>query len=170
MSTTTYTMPIRGTTNAPKFDGTIKDLKRYLSVFKQHADAAGINGQDRIQAVLLYLDPDDAETWETLTEATGSDYNAFITAVKLLYPGCDDKPKYSRTDLEYVVAEYATKPMHSVEEVATYDRAFRRVSTNLLTNKHIAEIERNHLYLDGFHSDIRTRILRRLEIVKPDVR
>jgi hypothetical protein len=163
-------MPIRDTTNAPKFDGTIKDLKRYLGVFKQHADAAGLTGQDRIQGVLSYLDPDDAETWETVTEVTGSDYDAFITAVKLFYPGCDDKPEYSRADLEYVVAEYAAKPMHSIEEVAKYDRAFRRISTNLLTNKRIAEIERNHLYLDGFHSDIRARILRRLEIVKPDVR
>ncbi|KAJ8589968.1 hypothetical protein M405DRAFT_691713, partial [Rhizopogon salebrosus TDB-379] len=114
---------------------------------------------------LQYISRDDAETWETLPEASGDDYAAFVKAVKeQLYPGCDEKPNYLRSDLEFIVTEQAKKPMYTVEDLGQYDCLFCHVSTSLITNKRITETEQNHLYLDGFHSDIKTRILRRLEL------
>lgn len=117
-------MPIRGTTNVPKSDSSIKDLSRYLNDFDQHADNAGIAGQARIKAVLRYISRDDAETWETLAEATAGDYDAFVKAVKELYPSCDAKPDYSKNDLEYVVAKQVKRPMYSIEDFGQYDRTF----------------------------------------------
>ncbi|KAJ8580730.1 hypothetical protein M405DRAFT_869258 [Rhizopogon salebrosus TDB-379] len=88
MSTNPYQMPIRGTANAPKFDGTIVDISRYFDDFDQHADNANLTLKPRIKAALRYISRDDAETWETLPEASGDDYAAFVTAIKdQLYPG-----------------------------------------------------------------------------------
>jgi hypothetical protein len=91
MSTNPYQMLIRGTANAPKFDGTIVDISRYFDDFNQHADSMNLMLKPRIKAALRYISWDDAETWETLTEASGDDYAAFVKAVKeQLYPGCDE--------------------------------------------------------------------------------
>jgi hypothetical protein len=111
MSTNPYQMPIRGTANAPKFDGTIVDISQYFDDFDQHADSVNLTLKPRIKAALRYISRDDAETWETLPEASGDDYSAFVKAVKeQLYPGCNKKPNYSRSDLEFVVTEQAKKP------------------------------------------------------------
>jgi hypothetical protein len=171
MSTNPYQMPIRSTVNAPKFNGTIVDISQYFDDFDQHADNTNLMLKPRIKAALRYISRDDAETWETLPEASGDDYAVFVKAVKeQLYPGWDEKPDYSKSDLEFIVTKQAKKPMYTMEDLGQYDRLFCPVSTSLISNKRIAETKQNHLYLDGFHSDIKTQILHRLEYMKPDIR
>jgi hypothetical protein len=34
-----------------------------------------------------------------------------------VYPGCDEKPDYSKSDLEFIVTEQAKKPMYTVEDL-----------------------------------------------------
>jgi hypothetical protein len=82
MTTNPYQMPICGTANAPKFDGTIVDISRYFDDFDQHADNANLTLKPHIKAALRYISRDDAETWETLPEASGDNYGAFMKAVK----------------------------------------------------------------------------------------
>jgi hypothetical protein len=75
-----------------------------------------------IKAALRYISRDDAETWETLPEASGDDYAAFVKAVKeQLYPGCDKKPDYLKSNLEFVVTEQAKKLMYTMEDLGQYD-------------------------------------------------
>jgi len=90
-------MPLRGTPNAPKFD-TKKpsELPRYLEDVEDIADAAILDHGGKIRAALCYAALDKAELWQTLTEATAipADWNAFVVAVKKLYPGCEGTNRY----------------------------------------------------------------------------
>jgi len=85
-------MPLHSTPNAPKFDGkTPSELPQYLEDVEDITDAAILDHGGKIRAALRYAALDEAELWQTLTEATAipADWNAFIVAVKKLYPGCE---------------------------------------------------------------------------------
>ena len=90
-------MPLRGTQNAPKFDGKTPAL---LPCFLEDVDilgtAAGITQEAKIRAAIRYADLEEAEGWELLAEATAApaDWNDFVDAVKKLYPGCEGANRY----------------------------------------------------------------------------
>jgi hypothetical protein len=104
-----------------------------------------------------------------LKATKGGDYDAFVNAVKPLYPGCECDAQYARSDLDFIVADQAAKTMHSQTDLGQYYRSFLRVSLFLIDKKWLAESDRDRLFLEGFPVDIKTRIRRRLEIKMPDV-
>jgi hypothetical protein len=161
-------MPLRGTDAAPKFDGNPRELIRYFDDVEQLADAAGLNDAQRIKATLRYIHRDDAETWETLSEVKAGDFGKFCEAVKELYPGCKEDKSYMRDDLRRLVADQATKTMHSQDDVGDYLRKFRRISTYLISNNRLADPDRDRMFLEGLHVDIRDRVVRRLAVKQPD--
>ena len=163
-----FHMPLRGTPNAPKFDGSARELLRYFDDIKQLTDAAGLHGQDRIDAALRYVPRDDSETWEMLPETIAGDFDVFVDAIKPLYPGCERDAQYARSDLDFVVADQARKTMRSQTDLGLYYRNFLRVSLFLIKKKRLAESDRDRLFLEGFPEDMKTRISRRLEIKMPD--
>jgi hypothetical protein len=82
-----YEMPFR----APKFDGTTDNLAEFIDACEQLADEAGLQGLDRIKAVIRYFERNDRELWAGLPEAQESDYNAFMKEVQVMYLGWDGK-------------------------------------------------------------------------------
>src|ERR1700710_1104676 len=163
-----FHMPLRGTPNAPKFDGSARELLRYFDDIKQLTDAAGLHGQDRSDAALRYVPRDNSETWEMLPETIAGDFDVFVDAIKPLYPGCERDAQYARSDLDFVVADQARKTMRSQTDLGLYYRNFLRVSLFLIKKKRLAESDRDRLFLEGFPEDMKTRISRRLEIKMPD--
>ncbi|OAX32882.1 hypothetical protein K503DRAFT_804843 [Rhizopogon vinicolor AM-OR11-026] len=119
-----------------------------------------MNKQLRIKATLCYVHCDDTETWEMLEEVASAtpDSSKFIAAVKTLYPGCETDKRYMRADLESLVAEQASTPMQSQDDVGKYLHGFRKVSTYLLSKKHLAKTEHDRLFLDGFPTDMQNHI------------
>ena len=84
-------MPLRGTQNAPKFDGkTPALLPHFLEDVDILSTAAGITDLEKIRAAIRYADLEEAEGWELLDEVTANppDWVNFAQAVKKLYPGC----------------------------------------------------------------------------------
>jgi hypothetical protein len=126
----TFHMPLCGMPNMPKFDGSPRELLHYFEDVKRLTDAAGLHGQSRIDATLRYVPRDDAETWEMLKVTKGGDYDAFINAVKPLYPGCERDAQYARSNLDFIIADQAGKIMHSQTDLRQYYRSFLRVSLN----------------------------------------
>ena len=84
-------MPLRGTQNAPKFDGkTLALLPHFLKDVDILGTAAGITNLGKICAAIRYADLEEAEGWELLDEVTANplDWVNFAWAVKKLYPSC----------------------------------------------------------------------------------
>ncbi|KAF8124195.1 hypothetical protein EV363DRAFT_1454736 [Boletus edulis] len=66
-----WTMPLRGTSNAPKFDGkTLVSLPRFLEDVEQLATASSLNQVETIRATIRYANLEESEGWELLDEAT----------------------------------------------------------------------------------------------------
>jgi hypothetical protein len=91
MSTMPYEMPFHGTDHAPKFDGTLDTLAKFIDAYKECADRAGLQGLDKIKGIIKYLECDDQELWAGLPKAQMSDYDAFMKEIKVMYLGWDGK-------------------------------------------------------------------------------
>ncbi|KIJ12696.1 hypothetical protein PAXINDRAFT_14457 [Paxillus involutus ATCC 200175] len=116
-------------------------------------EAAKINDKAaQIKAAIQYADLDEAEVWQTLTAASGGDWDAFVVAIKDLYLGCEGADRYCRADLQYLVQEYCTKAMHSQDELGEYHRKFMKIS--------------NMFFLDGFPRVIADQVCHRLSIIR----
>jgi hypothetical protein len=97
----TYHMPIRGSRQAPTFDGENENLLRFFEDVSEHADLANINDPNHIKWTVRYANVQDSETWKLLpTYAVGNNFNNFKAEVITLYPGIDSDRKYTVGDLE----------------------------------------------------------------------
>jgi hypothetical protein len=124
-------MPLRGTPNAPKFDGKKpSELPRYLEDIDFLGDVVALDQAKKIKAAIRYAALDEAEVWQTLPEAstTPANWDNFIKAVKTMYPGCEGTDRYSRADVQYLVQDYGRKEMRSQDDLGEYMRVFLTIS------------------------------------------
>jgi hypothetical protein len=84
------------------------------------------------------------EVWQTLTAASGEDWNTFVVAVKDLYPDVKELTITVSADLQYLVQDYYAKPMHSQDELGEYHRKFVKISVPLISNKKLADMSGMH--------------------------
>jgi hypothetical protein len=159
-------LPLRGSSKAPKFDGTTSLLISYIDDVDSLIAAANIaDDAQKIKIALRFADEDEAEGWRLLTQATARppDYAAFITAVKDLYPGCADGCRYGLSDLQYLVHENHGKVMRNRSNLGDYHRSFRKMATPLIAARMISDLSVDEWFLDGFHPDfakqVRARVL-----------
>ncbi|KAG2050772.1 hypothetical protein BDR06DRAFT_974209 [Suillus hirtellus] len=136
MSTVRTRMPVRGTTDTPKFDGTTDNLADFINLYEQLTDDVGLQGLDRIKGIIRYLERDDRELWGGMLEAQVSNYNAFMKEVKVMYPGWDGKRRYVLSDLQAIVHKYTNKTMPSYQELSNYLHTFKKIMQPLLAEDH----------------------------------
>jgi hypothetical protein len=167
-----FQMPLRGTPDAPRFDGkTAVLLSSYLEDIELLGTSVGLTDSGKIKAAIRYADLDEAEVWQTLPKASAifPDWDQFVTAVKDLYPGCEGDDHYCRADLQYLVQDHRSKPMRSQEDLGEYRRKFTKISSLLIFTRNLSELDRDDLFLKGFPDDVQHRIHHRLSVVKPDL-
>ncbi|KIJ06963.1 hypothetical protein PAXINDRAFT_19832 [Paxillus involutus ATCC 200175] len=165
-------MPLRGTKDAPKFQGKIiAKLPRFLEDVGILADQAQLDHAGKIRAAIRYATLDEAELWETLESATAvpADWANFVTAVKQLYPGCEGADRYYRSDLHNLVQEYCVKAMKNREELGEYHRKFQKVAAHLISTDKLSVNERDLLFLDGLPHALAVPVRARLQYKVPDV-
>jgi hypothetical protein len=162
-------MPLRGTQNAPKFDGKVSALlPRFLEDVDILGTAAGITEAEKIRAAIRYADLEEAEGWELLDEATANppNWDNFVLAVKKLYPGCEGANRYCRADIQYLVQEYRAKPMRTLEELGEYQRKFLKMARILIIGRKLSDLDRDALFMSGLPADLETQVRQRLLITK----
>ena len=102
-------MPLRGTQNAPKFNGkTLAVLPRFLEDVDLLGTAAGINDAKKICYAMRYVDLDEAEVWQMVDAASTTNpvWNDFVDQVKELYLGCEGTNCFCHMDLHHMVQDY----------------------------------------------------------------
>jgi hypothetical protein len=165
-------MPLRGTQNAPKFDGKSSvQLPRYLEDIEFLGMSANLFEEEQIHAAIQYVNLNEAEVWQTLPETTTVPANwvNFVAAVKDLYLGCEGDDQYCRADLQYLVQEYCTKPMQSQQNLGEYRRKFLKVASLLIATRKLSDTERDDLFLRGFPPEVEGKLRHHLLIVKSDL-
>ncbi|KAG2062400.1 hypothetical protein BDR06DRAFT_869231 [Suillus hirtellus] len=144
-------MPLRGAESAPKFDGTPAHLVPYFEEIKILAGYASLDAIQTIKATLRYAPTSESEIWVLLPSVTGQDWDKFIKEVKAMYPGCESDHRFSHADLENLCSENARIPMRSQEELGQYYQEFFKISQHLITNKRLADLERDRLFLEEYN-------------------
>ncbi|KIO04673.1 hypothetical protein M404DRAFT_26136 [Pisolithus tinctorius Marx 270] len=132
---------------------------------------AALNDHGKIKAAIHYADLEEAKVWQTLLEAApaADDWDAFVAAVKGLYPGCEGDNHYCHTDLQYLVKEYQSKPMQNQDNLGEYQWKFAKISALLIKTKKLAETERDSMFLNSFPRAIADCICHCLSIVCTDL-
>ncbi|KAG1831469.1 hypothetical protein EV424DRAFT_1534150 [Suillus variegatus] len=159
-----FRMPLREAESVPKFDGMPARLIPYFEEVKILAGYASLNATQTIKAALRYAPTSESEIWVLLPTVAGQDWNKFVKEVKAMYLGCESNHCFSRADLENLCSENAHIPMRSQEELRQYYREFFKISQHLITNKRLADLKCDHLFLEGIHATANMAIKQRLEI------
>ncbi|KIK75889.1 hypothetical protein PAXRUDRAFT_171368, partial [Paxillus rubicundulus Ve08.2h10] len=166
MASNLIAMPLCGSRDAPKFDGrTPAHLPRFFQDIEILGEAAQISEEAQIKAAIRYADLDEAEVRLTLMAASGRNWDAFVAAVKDLYPGCEGANQYCRADLQYLVQDYRSKPMCSQDDLGEYHRWFLKISAPLIANKKLVDTERDTFFLDGFPRAVADQVYHCLSII-----
>ncbi|KIO04376.1 hypothetical protein M404DRAFT_26237 [Pisolithus tinctorius Marx 270] len=146
-------------------------LLHYLKDIDFLSTLTALDDCGKIRAAIRYADLEEAEVWQTLPEAApvADNWDAFIVAVKGLYPGCEGDDCYCRTDLQYLIEEYQSKPMRNQDDLGEYQQKFTKISALLIKTKKLAETEWDSMFLNGFLRAIADRIHHQLSIVCTDL-
>ena len=162
-------MPLRGTQNAPKFDGkTLALLRRFLKDVNILGTAAGIMDLEKICAAIRYADLEEMEGWELLDEVAANplDWANFARAVKKLYPGCEGTNRYCQANIQYLVQEFWAKLMRTLEDLGEYQCKFLKIAHILINGQKLSDLDRDALFLSGLPADLETQVRQRLLITK----
>ncbi|KIJ11547.1 hypothetical protein PAXINDRAFT_15544 [Paxillus involutus ATCC 200175] len=83
MATNPVPMLLHGSRDMSKFDGKSPvHLPQFFEDIEILGEAAGIDKATQIKATIRYADLNEVEVWQTLTAASGEDWDAFVVAVK----------------------------------------------------------------------------------------
>ncbi|KIN98397.1 hypothetical protein M404DRAFT_31404 [Pisolithus tinctorius Marx 270] len=141
--------------NPPMANPQFQMLLRASAIPRRHRlpwYSRALDDRGKIRAAIRYTDLEEAKVWQTLPEAApaANNWDAFVVAVKGLYPGCEGDNHYCHVDLQYLVEEYQSKPMRNQDDLGEYQWKFAKISALLIKTKKLAETEWDSMFLNGF--------------------
>ncbi|KAF9538176.1 hypothetical protein CPC08DRAFT_651529, partial [Agrocybe pediades] len=80
----------------------------------------------------------------------------------------DQTRKYSVSDLDMLIGERQRLGIRDLHDLTDYHLRFQAISTHLIANKRIGDVDQYNAYLRGFSDHFRQQILNRLHIKYPD--
>ena len=100
-------MPLQGSSKAPKFEGDPTDLVQFLEDVEFLCEDAQLSSdKDYIKWVTRYASHDEVELWKTVAPQVKDDWGLFKKVVLSFYLGAeeDNDHKYLCADLDHIVA------------------------------------------------------------------
>ena len=76
-------MPHPSKSHSPRFNGKAKNLLPFIKDFTYYADLAELTADERIKQIGRYARRRDQELWELLPQFTGTNFEAYLNAIKL---------------------------------------------------------------------------------------
>ncbi|TFK43912.1 hypothetical protein BDQ12DRAFT_719089 [Crucibulum laeve] len=173
--TPTRAMPARGDRGAPTFDANnprelncfFRDIE-YLFEICAVTDDTAKKGH-----AIRYLDIDDWSLWQLLMEYTAigntGTWSLFKKAVYALYPGSEDASCYTVADMyEFVWKTRDSAPIKSMAELGSFYRRFLIITSHLVAQKLISELDQRCAFRNAFHPVLWDAIKGHLQIKFPD--
>jgi hypothetical protein len=113
-----------------------------------------------------YLDVDQSDLWKGLKGYSDREvsYEDWKEEVINLYPGADEKTKWTMSDLDKLVEERARLGIYNLADLGAYYQVFLMISSFLLKKGKISEAEQSRDFVRGFSTELWERLGRRLEI------
>jgi hypothetical protein len=166
-----HTMPAPGQNTAPKFDDSQpRELRRYFAELDKLFRTCGIVADaEKKEQACRYLKVHVAELWESTPQyGPAFTYDEFVDMAYQMYPGSDDKRKWSIADMDQLVGERQRLGMYSLADLGNYYRSFFVITSFLMSKNRLSAPEQSRAFLRGFQPDLKNRIAHRLELKHPD--
>ena len=166
-------MPMCNSREAPRFSPDPSGFDSFFEDVEELATRAALNDADKIKWAIRYAGS-EADSWRHVPcLATGvaatATFQQFKTEVTQNYPQLTTDRRHTYQDLERLVNRTRDFTDMTREDIGDYYRRFITYSNYLMARSRLSERERNAAYLRGFPQPVRTRILNRLSIKKPDI-
>jgi hypothetical protein len=163
-------MPPPRRKHSPYYDGKPRHLNNFIREYEVAADAAMLDDAARVDRVVDYVKPRIADYWSRFPEYTVATkrWDTFKAAVLKDNPEASLEQRYSLSELRRLTKRQSKDSIKSLSDLASYTRSFKEISSWLIDNKHIAELERDQAYLKGFKPSFRTDLNHRLQVKFPD--
>jgi len=159
-------MPLRGSREAPVFDGSPKTLVRFFDSVEHLAQACQLSSEDTIQSAIRYSRDGDYELWNLLESSKGNDWTKFRAEVVNYYPGAVES-KYRIFELKALANEWSKRGMSTYAEFGDFYRSFFKISTWLSTMGRLSAPEICSMFLQAFPPQLQKDINMRLERIHP---
>jgi len=159
-------LPLRGSREAPTFDGAALRLNRFFADVDLVLYATGTvySDAERIRKCKYYVDHSTTELWDYVVAPT---WGAFKENIRTFYPGSEDSGVYRHADLKRIVLEKSREEIKTLAEYGNYLREFTTVAADLCMHGRLGEQDRERMFLKGFSGEVRERILFRLQVLNP---
>src|SRR5271155_4082789 len=165
-------MPMRNERVAPKFDTSrARELPRYFEDLEALLDRAQITDDiKKKQHTVRYTDFDTEQIWKSFPEfkSPSVPYEEFKKTILFHYPEASGDFCYSIGDLELLINEHRRKGITSARDLSDYHLEFLAITTWLIEEKQLDDIEQRRAYIRGFQSQLHTAITDRLQIKNPE--
>ncbi|KZT22797.1 hypothetical protein NEOLEDRAFT_1180548 [Neolentinus lepideus HHB14362 ss-1] len=167
-------LPSRRDKATPIFDPkNPQSLLRYLEdledLFKAHPTLI-TNEADKKCAAVKYVPMHQEEMWKGLPEYkdAAKTYEAFVTALKMLYPAVHEDQRYSVGDMDRLVGERVRIGIHNLADLSTFYCEFLLIMHFLHCRDLISEHKQNRAFQHAFSQDLWTKVYTRLQIKNPE--
>jgi len=163
-------MPSPRRKHSPSYDGKPRHLISFLRDYEVAADAAQLQDADRVNRVLEYVKPTISDSWSRFASYKDANktWNTFKLEVPKYNPEATLEQRYSLKDLRKLIKKNSKKSIKPLSDLASYYRKFGAIPSWLTDKNHIAEMESNQMFLEGFRSKFRRDIGSRLQITHPN--
>jgi hypothetical protein len=164
-------MPSVNSREAPRFVSDPTGFDLFFDQVEEFGVRAAISEADKIKWAIRY-GGSEAESWkyvDCLAGANAPTFAQFRAEVLKCYPNLSADRRYTHTDLARLLDSVSAFREMSKDDLGTYLRKFIPITAYLMRENRMSERERDAAYLRGFPQQVRSRILQRLSIKKPDV-
>ena len=123
------------------------ELHRFFDKLEFHFVHTQLSAEQECKThTLRFLDMDMADLWESIMQYTDTTmtYTAFKKAVFKLYPGSENKYKWSNADLMHLVEESMCIGVHSLGDLGNYYHQSLTLTVFLCTKGRLSENKQNH--------------------------
>jgi hypothetical protein len=165
-------MPARGHSTAPKFEGNnARELRRYFDEIEHLFTQCAVTDNDPKKKFLIrYVDIDTEDSWRQIAEFGNalSTYDELKNAILKLYPGADGERIWTFEDLDNLTGQWARIGIRHKEDLGDYHRKFLAITAFLKSKRRLSDNEIKRAFVRGFRNELWSLVLSRLRIKTPD--
>ena len=170
--TSTVNMPMANSREAPRFASDSSSFDTFFEDVEELATRSKLEDSAKIKWAIRYAGA-ESEPWKSLpcmiADRAAPTFAQFKSEVLLCYPHLSDNRRYTNSDFDRLLERTRSYQEMTRDDFGEYYRKFITYSSYLVAKDRLSERERSNGYLKGFPQNVRSRILHRLSIKKPDV-
>jgi hypothetical protein len=163
-------MPMPHSSHAPRFTGIASEIRVFFQFYEHRAALAGLNDEQMIEMVIVYLDAVSQGIWSQYDEYINRNvfsWNQFKARAFQDYPEAHLSRTYSIPEFDAFVSEWAQRGIWTVASLDEFTRLFQQYASNIKRQGLCAEFEINRKYQSAFTTSIGSFLALQLRISYP---